>query len=101
LANVKPRPLWPREIAQLPIAQEAGWAPEPVRMGAESENFLTPPGSNPKPSGCNEMLYRLLYPDHNFFKCNSIYTHIYTYILYTNNIAVVISTKEPLKMSLI
>jgi hypothetical protein len=34
--NSTPRPLFPREGRPVPIAQLAGWAPGPVRMGAEN-----------------------------------------------------------------
>jgi hypothetical protein len=39
--NAKPRPLYPREKDLLPIVEEAGWAPVPVRTGAEN---LAPTG---------------------------------------------------------
>jgi hypothetical protein len=34
--NSMPRPLYPRERDPVPIVYEAGWAPGPVRTGAEN-----------------------------------------------------------------
>jgi hypothetical protein len=42
-----------------PIVQEAGWAPEPVWIGAEN---LAPPGFDPRTFQPIESLYRLSYP---------------------------------------
>jgi hypothetical protein len=41
VVNATPRPLYPRERDQVPIVQEAGWAPGPIWTGAE--NLPTPP----------------------------------------------------------
>ena len=43
VVNATPRPLYLRERDPVPIVWEAGWAPEPVWMGAEN---LTPPRSD-------------------------------------------------------
>ena len=43
--SIKPRPLLPPGKDPAPIAQEAGWAPEPVWIGAEN---LAPPGFDPR-----------------------------------------------------
>jgi hypothetical protein len=44
----------------VPIVQEAGWAPEPVWIGAEN---LAPPGFDPPDLPArSESLYRLRYP---------------------------------------
>jgi hypothetical protein len=40
-----PRPLYPREIDQVPIVQEAIWAPEPVWTCVEN---LARPGFDPR-----------------------------------------------------
>jgi hypothetical protein len=37
--NATPRPLYPRKRDQLPIVQEAGWVPEPVRKSAGNLAF--------------------------------------------------------------
>ena len=36
VVNATLRPLYPRKRDPVPIAQEAGWAPEPVWTGAEN-----------------------------------------------------------------
>ena len=36
MVNATPRPIYPRERDPAPIAQEAGWAPGPVWVGAEN-----------------------------------------------------------------
>jgi hypothetical protein len=41
VVNTTPRPLYPQERDPVPIEQEAGWAPEPVWMGAQ---YLAPTG---------------------------------------------------------
>jgi hypothetical protein len=35
VVNTTPRPLYPRERDPVPIVQEAGWNPGPIRTGAE------------------------------------------------------------------
>jgi hypothetical protein len=60
--NATPRPQYVRERDPVPIVQEAGWAPEPVRTGAEN---LAPTGiRSPDRPARSESLYRLRYPDH-------------------------------------
>ena len=44
--RVTPRPLFTPGKDQVPIVQEAGWAPGPVWTGAE--NFATSPGFDPR-----------------------------------------------------
>jgi len=46
--NATPRPLYPRESDPLSIVQEAGWAPGPLRKGAE--NLASHRDSIPGPS---------------------------------------------------
>jgi hypothetical protein len=47
----------------VPIVQEAGWAPGPVRTGAEN---LAPTGiRSPDRPACSQSLYRLRYPAHS------------------------------------
>ena len=43
MVNARPLPLFPREIEPVPVVQQAGWAPGPVRRGAEN---LVPEPSN-------------------------------------------------------
>jgi hypothetical protein len=45
VVSITPRPPLPPGKKQVPIVQEAGWAPEPVWIGAES---LAPPGFDPR-----------------------------------------------------
>ena len=56
VVSITPRPPLPPGKDPVPIVQEAGWAPEPVWIGAEN---LAPPGFDPARS---ESLYRLSYP---------------------------------------
>ena len=61
MANATLRPLYLRERDPVPIAQEAGWAPGPVRMGAEKH---APTGiRSPDSPACRESLYRLGYDE--------------------------------------
>jgi len=61
---------------QVPIVQEAGWAPGPVWMGAKN---LAPTGIRSLDRPASQSLYRLCYPAHNgrigFHKmwCNPLY----------------------------
>ena len=55
-----PRPLYRRERDAVPIAQEAGWAAEPVWTFAE--NFVPTRIRSPDRSARSESLYLLLYP---------------------------------------
>ena len=48
VVSVTPRPYFTPEKDTVPIVQEAGWAPGPVRTGAE--NLDPPPGFDPRPS---------------------------------------------------
>jgi len=55
-----PRQLCLRETHPVPIVQEDGWAPGPVRRGAEN---LAPTGiRSPDRPARSELLYRLRYP---------------------------------------
>jgi hypothetical protein len=45
VVNATPRPPLPHWKDPVPIVQEAGWAPEPVWIGAEN---LAPPGFDPR-----------------------------------------------------
>jgi hypothetical protein len=58
--NVTPRPLYPHERDQVPIVQEAGWAPGPVWTGAE--NIALTGIRSPDRPARSESLYRLGYP---------------------------------------
>ena len=59
VVNATPQPLYPRERNQVPIVQEAGWAPGPVWTGAQN---LDPTRSRfPDPPACGKSLYRLSY----------------------------------------
>ena len=59
MVNATPRPLYPRERDPVPIVQEAGWAPGPVRTGAENLS-LTGIRSPDRPAR-SESLYLLSY----------------------------------------
>ena len=54
------RPLYPWERDAVTIVQEAGWAPEPVRTGAE--NLVSTGITSPDSPACSESLYRLSHP---------------------------------------
>jgi len=41
VVNVAPRLHYPREMARVPIVQEAGWAPGPVWTSKEKRKFLS------------------------------------------------------------
>jgi hypothetical protein len=45
VVSITPRPPLPTGKDPVPIVQEAGWAPEPVWIGAEK---LSPPGFDPR-----------------------------------------------------
>jgi hypothetical protein len=45
VVSITPRPPLPLGKDPVPIVQEAGWAPEPVWIGAEN---LAPPGFDPR-----------------------------------------------------
>ena len=61
--SVMPRPLFTRGKDPAPIVQEAGWAPGPVRTGAEN---LTPTGfRSPDRPARSQSLYRLRYRAHS------------------------------------
>jgi len=55
-----PRPLDPRVRDPVPILQEDGWAPGPVRTGAE--DFTLSGFLSVNISAHSELLYRLRYP---------------------------------------
>ena len=62
--SVTPQLLFTSGKDAVPIVQEAGWAPGPVRTGAEN---LTPAGiRSPNHPGRSQSLYRLCYPAHYF-----------------------------------
>ena len=59
-----PRPLFAVGKDQVPIVQEAGWAPGPVWTGAEN---LTSTGiRSPDRPACSQSLYQLRYLAHKF-----------------------------------
>ena len=60
VVNVTPRPLYPHERDQVPIVDEAGWAPMTVWMGAG--NLAAAEIRSPDRPTCSEPLYRLSYP---------------------------------------
>jgi hypothetical protein len=69
--SVMPWPLFTARRDPVPIVQEAGWAPGPVRTGAEN---LAPTGIwFPDRPARSQSLYRLSYPAH---KLHMIYTKI-------------------------
>jgi hypothetical protein len=60
--SVTPRPLFTPGKDPAPIVQEAGWAPGPIRTGAEN---LAPTGiRSPDRPARSQSLYRLRYPAH-------------------------------------
>ena len=54
-----PRPLFTPGKDPVPIVQEAGWAPGPVRTGAE--NLATTGNQSPDRPAHSQSLYRLRY----------------------------------------
>ena len=60
VVNATPWPRYPRERDQVPIVQEAGWAPEPAMAGVE--NFAPTGIRSPDRPTRSESLYRLRYP---------------------------------------
>jgi hypothetical protein len=59
VVNPTTQPLFPRERATVPIVYEAGWAPGPVRTGAEN---LSPLGFDSRTGQARrELLYQLSY----------------------------------------
>ena len=60
--SVTPRPLFTPGKDQVPIIQEAGWAPGPVWTGVE--NLATTGIRSPDRPAGSESLYRLSYPAH-------------------------------------
>ena len=60
VVNVTTRPLYSRERDSIPFLYEAGWAPEPVWMGAE--NFASNGIRSLDRPTRSESLYRLSYP---------------------------------------
>ena len=67
-----PRPQFTPGKEPLPIVQEAGWAPRPVRTGGKSRPHRDSIADRPARS---HSLYRLSYPAHLY-----IYTHTHTHI---------------------
>ena len=64
--SVTPRMLFTPGKVPVPIVQEAGWAPGPVRTGAGN---LAPTGiRSPDRPARSQSLYRLHYPAHNVFR---------------------------------
>ena len=64
--SLTPRPLFIPGKDPVPIVQEAGWAPGPVRTGAEN---LVPTGIwSPDRPARSQSLYRLSYPPHVLLK---------------------------------
>jgi hypothetical protein len=57
-----PRQLCPRETDPVPIVQEDGWPPGPVRTGAE--NLAPTEIRSPGRPARSESLFRLRYPFH-------------------------------------
>jgi hypothetical protein len=65
VASPTPRPLYPGERDPVPVVQEAGWAPGPVRTAAEN---LTPTRiRSPDRPARSESLYRLSYPGPHYY----------------------------------
>jgi hypothetical protein len=61
VVSTTPRPLYPGKDP-VPIVQEAGWTPEPVRTCAKN---LPPPGTrSPDRPARSQSLYRMSYPAH-------------------------------------
>ena len=60
--SVTPRPLFTPGKDPVPIVQEAGWAPGPVRIGAE--NLASTGIRFPDRPARSQSLYRLSYPVH-------------------------------------
>jgi len=60
VVSATPRSLyaWVRDL--VPIVKEAGWVPQPVRMG--TENLDPSRIRSPDHPACNKSLYRLCYP---------------------------------------
>ena len=72
-----PRPLFNLGKDTVPLVQEAGWAPEPVSMGAEN---LVPTGiRSPDRPARSQSLYRQSYPAYRIL-CND--TKIYRKSMY-------------------
>ena len=64
----------------VPILQEAGWAPGPAWTGAE--NLAPTCIRSPDRPSRSESLYRLTYPDPDFF-CSYYYYYYYRIIFYS------------------
>jgi len=64
-----PRPHFNPGKDTVPIVQEAGWAPGPVRMGGKSRPHRD---SIPDRSARSQSLYRLSYPVHSWESSNKI-----------------------------
>ena len=60
MVNTTLRPLYRRERDPVPIVQEAGWEPEPVR--ADAENLAATAIRSPNRPVRSESLYRLSHP---------------------------------------
>ena len=60
VVSITPRSHFTPGKDPVPIVQEAGWAPGPVRTGGKSR---PPPGFDPRPAR-SQSLYRLSYPAH-------------------------------------
>ena len=89
--NATPRPLYPRERDPVPITQEAGWAPGPVRTAPPPRPDRTwgrispPPGIRfPDRPARSESLYRMRYPGTRHMHARArthTYTHTYVPLL--------------------
>ena len=78
MVSSTPRPHFTPGKDPVPIAQEAGWAPEPVWTGGKSRPHQD---SIPDRPARSQSLYRLSYPDHTHtHKHTHTHTHIYIYI---------------------
>jgi len=67
-----PRPLFAVGKDQVPIVQEAGWAPGPVWTGAE--NLASTGIRSPDRRTRSQSLYRLRYPTHSFVRTGLLQT---------------------------
>ena len=71
-----PRPHFTPGKDPVPILQEAGWNPGPVRTVGKSRPHRD---SAPDRPACCKSLYRLRYPAHNIYIYIYIHTHTHTH----------------------
>jgi len=73
--SVTPRPLFTPGKDPVPIVQEAGWVPGPVRTGAE--NLASKGIRSPDRPAHSQSLYRLSYPAHTSYRVGYYYYNYY------------------------